>query len=229
VTAQPPPFVGWPGRAHLADATRCVALVTLLFATVYGAGDFVTAQRAQRLHLFSHAELAIPFWTPAILVYDSVYLWFLLVPFVLRTRASLRHLARAIALATGVAGVAFVALPAEIGFPPPVVRGPLAGIFALTDAVNLDYNLVPSLHVCFTILCAQAFWPTAPRRVRVILIGGAAALALSTLLAHQHHVLDVVTGAGLAPAAFSLARPRPARSDRRSTPSIRKEGSAPAA
>jgi membrane-associated phospholipid phosphatase len=192
------PFLAWPGWRHLAEAAALTLIVNVLFAVVYFGANFAIAHRLRHWHLFLRSELAIPLWPAAIVVYDSLYLLFLLAPFVLRTPSSFRRLARSAAVVIVVAGVCFLLLPAELGFAAPVVRGPFQAIFEVSDRVNLDYNLVPSLHVALAVVCLQAFWPTASRPIRVALVAWGAGLALSTLLTHQHHVLDVLTGAVLA-------------------------------
>ena len=192
------PFVAWPGWKHLRDALWRIVLVNLLFVVVYGGADWITAHRAHQMALYAPAELAIPLWPPAIVVYDSLYLLFCLAPFVLRTAADFRRLALTASLMIIVAGACFLLVPAKLGFPAPVVTGPFQGIFEVSDRLNLDYNLVPSLHVALTTLCVLAFWPRATSPIRAALVVWAAALAASTLVTHQHHLLDVVTGVGVA-------------------------------
>ena len=192
------PFVAWPGWRHLRYAALWTLLVNALFAVVYFGTDFLTARRATRLHLFVPQELELPLWPAAILLYDSLYLLFLLAPFVLRTRESFRALAAGAIAAIVIAGACFLLLPAELGFAAPRVEGPFRAIFTASDAVNLDYNLVPSLHVALATLCLLAFRPAASLPVRIALAAWGLALAASTLLTHQHHLLDVVAGAALA-------------------------------
>ena len=69
-----------------------------------------------------------------------------------------------------------------------------AGLFHLADRLNLDYDLVPSLHVALSVACITAFCIHTRVIGRTLLWIWAAAIALSTLLTHQHHVIDVVTG-----------------------------------
>ena len=192
------PFVAWPGWKHVWYAVRLIVLVNVLFAIVYGGADWLTAQRAHHLALYVPAELAIPLWPSAIVVYDSLYLFYLLAPFVLRTAGGFLQLALAASVMIVVAGVCFLLVPAKLGFAAPVVAGPFKRIFEVSDRLNLDYNLVPSLHVALTTLCLLAYWPHATPRLRAALLVWTVALALSTLVTHQHHVLDVVTGAGVA-------------------------------
>jgi membrane-associated phospholipid phosphatase len=58
----------------------------------------------------------------------------------------------------------------------------------------LEYNMVPSLHVALSVCCVAIFVRRATAFGRVLLWSWAAAIALSTLLTHQHHVIDAVTG-----------------------------------
>jgi membrane-associated phospholipid phosphatase len=65
---------------------------------------------------------------------------------------------------------------------------------------NLDYphNLVPSLHVAYAVLAGAVVWNGATARWLRVLSGAWLALLISSvLLVHQHHLLDVVTGAAL--------------------------------
>jgi membrane-associated phospholipid phosphatase len=200
------PFVAWPGWRHLAYASLLTLFVNGLFVVVYFGSDSVVAHERHHLHLFVQQELAIPLWPSTIIVYDSLYLLFLLAPFVLRTKESFRRLVFAAAATILAAGACFLLLPAELGFAPAVVAGPFATIFRVSDAINLDYNLVPSLHVALAVLCLQAFWPAGSWPVRLGLALWGAGLATSTLLTHQHHVLDVAAGAALAVVVFHVPR-----------------------
>ena len=192
------PFVAWPGWRHLAYAARLTVLVTILFMVVFGATDYVTGQRAHHLGLFVPAELAIPLWPPAILLYDSLYVLFLMAPFILRTGDAYRRLAITASATILISGLCFLLIPAKLGFAAPIVTGPFKAIFELSDRINLDYNLVPSLHVGLAVVFLLAFLPRAPRLMRGGLIVWGLALASSTLFTHQHHVIDVAAGAGVA-------------------------------
>lgn len=202
MTKSPRPFLAWPEKENLAFAATRIALICALFAVVYDGADYITAQRAQRFHLFFAGELSIPLWPSMIVVYDSIYVSFLLVPFVLRTRYAIERLAAATTVVIAIAGVCFLLFPAELGFPPSIVTGPFRTLFIISDKINLDYNLVPSLHVGLAFVCLQAFGAEARAWIRVALAAWAAAIAISTLLTHQHHLLDVIAGAALARLAF---------------------------
>jgi membrane-associated phospholipid phosphatase len=191
-------FIGWPGWRHVAYTMLLSALLDLLFFLVYGGADFITGRQLTHLHLFLPLELRIPLIPSMILVYDSLYIVLLIAPFVVRMRDGVNELALAIASSIVIAGVCFLLVPAELGFAPPAVTGPLKGLFEASDRLNLDYNLVPSLHVALALISLRFYTIGKSRFVQVALAMWGLALVLSTILTHQHHVLDALTGAALA-------------------------------
>jgi membrane-associated phospholipid phosphatase len=172
--------------------------VTVWFGIVYGGADWITAQRAARIRIHLDAELSIPLIPWFTLGYMSIYLLFAIAPFVLRTRRELNRLALAQALTILVASIGFLLVPAQLAFPPPQDLGPWESLFRFADRLNLDYNLVPSLHVALSVICVELFAPHATMSIRLALRGWGLLIAASTILTHQHHLLDVVTGYGLA-------------------------------
>jgi membrane-associated phospholipid phosphatase len=142
------------------------------------------------------AELRIPFVPWMTVFYMSLYGLFFLAPFILRTRREFAAIVSTMAVAIAVSGVAFLLFPAELAFAP--VReeqlGVWAGIYHIADDLNLTYNLLPSLHVTFAVICAAAFSLRAPGPAKAGLWLWAFLIAASTVLTHQHHILDVVTG-----------------------------------
>ena len=67
-------------------------------------------------------------------------------------------------------------------------------MFDLADRLNLTYNLVPSLHVALSLACIAAFSTRTAPVGKTLLWIWATGIAISTILTHQHHVIDVVTG-----------------------------------
>jgi membrane-associated phospholipid phosphatase len=190
------PFLAWPGWAHLRYAGLLSLADALWFAVVYGGADALTARRGFRVPVHLSAELRIPFVPAMTVFYMSLYLFFLLAPFVLRTRREIRALVSTLAFVIGCSGVAFLLFPAELAFAPPRKEelGPWAGLYHCADTLNLTYNLVPSLHVAFAAVCAAVLSRRASAVGRAALWSWAILIAASTVLIHQHHVLDVVTG-----------------------------------
>lgn len=182
-------------RLFLRLAARC----TLLFALVYGLGDLLTGLHSWRLPVALPFELGLPFVPSLAWAYLSLYLLLACAPLALRREEQLRSLARAVELAILVAGPCFLLWPAEPAWPAPqVVAGPHAAAFHFADQLNLRYNLVPSLHVAFAATCALAYARACGAAAGLLFGTWAVVIAASTVLLHQHHLLDVATGLLLA-------------------------------
>jgi membrane-associated phospholipid phosphatase len=153
-----------------------------------------------------------------VLLYVSIYPLFALAPFVLRRREELRALALALAAVILGGGVGFVLLPAEAAFPPPGHAGCWQELYTLARQLARRYNMVPSLHVALGVTCVAVYAPRARWTVAALLWIWAVGIAVSTLLTHQHHLLDVATGWLLGWAGGWLCRrcqrPTPAASER---------------
>jgi membrane-associated phospholipid phosphatase len=190
------PFLAWPGRAHLVYAGLLSLANTLWFLAVYGGADWLTAHRSLRVPVHLAAELGIPFVPWMTIFYMSLYGLFVLAPFVLRTRRELAAAVATMAVAIGASGLLFLLFPAQLAFAPAREDqlGAWAGIYHVADDLNLTHNLLPSLHVAFAVICVSIFAPRAPRSLRILLWLWAALIAASTVLTHQHHVLDVIAG-----------------------------------
>ena len=203
------PFLAWPGWDHLRYAALLSLAATLWFLAVYGGADLLTARRDLRVPVHFSAELSIPFVPSMTVLYMSLYGLFVLAPFVLRTRRDLAAAVSAISAAIAASGVCFLLFPAELAFAP--VRdeqlGAWAGLYRTADGLNLTYNLLPSLHVAFAVICAAVFSPRGPLPVKVALWLWVSLIAASTVLTHQHHILDVVTGWLLAVVCVRVSRP----------------------
>jgi membrane-associated phospholipid phosphatase len=190
------PFVAWPGWPHLRTTALLSLANTLWFLAVYGGMDALTARRSLRVPIHCAAELRIPFIPAMTAFYMSLYLMFALAPFVLRTRREIRAFILTLAVAILCGGVGFLLIPAELAFAPPreADLGAWAGLFHLADTLNLTYNLVPSLHVTFAAVCASVLGAHASTAGKVLLWTWAVLIAASTVLIHQHYLLDVATG-----------------------------------
>jgi membrane-associated phospholipid phosphatase len=188
------PFWGWPGWKQLQFA-GLISLVGLIwFLLVFGGCDAITAYRATRVRVHFDAELRIPFVPAASLIYMSIYALFLAAPFVVRERREFLRLAMTLNTVILFGGIGFLLIPARLGYPPPDKLGSFATLFHTADALNLDYNLVPSLHVALSVVCVAVFARRAERLGVVSLWLWAIAISVSTLLTHQHHVVDVLSG-----------------------------------
>jgi membrane-associated phospholipid phosphatase len=211
---RPDPFWSWPDGKHLGCAALLALAMGLWFELIYGGADVLAAQHSHRVRLHLDGELAIPFVPETVLLYLSLYLLFWAAPFVLHSRRELKALTATLAVVTLCAGVCFMFLPAESAFPTPSDMGAWTGPVRFAKGLALRYNYVPSLHVALGVVCVAVFASRAAVVGKVVLWAWALAICASTLLLHQHYLIDVVTGfaLGLAGVGWGYRRwtaPRP--------------------
>jgi hypothetical protein len=197
MTPRREPFLAWPRPACLGYTLWLAAALAGWWVVVYHGADYWTGLRAHRVRVHLDAELAMPFVPAFILAYLSLDLVFLMAPFVLRNRRDLQALALTLAAVTGVAGLGFLLVPAEPAYSVDDA-GAWSGLFEVSRKMALRYNMVPSLHVALSGACLAAYASQRGGVVRLFLGTWWAAIALSTLLTHQHHLIDVITGLILA-------------------------------
>src|SRR5207249_1084120 len=129
-------------------------------------------------------------------------LFFVVAPFLCRSRAELRRFAARITLAIVAAGICFLAFPLRLAVERPAVSGVCGVIFDWFRGVDQPFNLCPSLHIALRSILAATYathlWglPKLAARVWFSLIG------FSTVLTYQHHVIDVAGGFVLAAVCF---------------------------
>ncbi len=201
MTQRREPFLGWPGWKHLRFFATLAVAQTIWFALVFFGCDRLTAARSFRVRVHFDAELKLPFVPEMTIFYMSIYLLFWIAPFILRSRQQLGALAVTLAVVTLIAGICFLLFPARLAYPAPQDLGELPNLFRFADRLNLDYNLMPSLHVALSVVCIAAYAGHTHATGKTILWIWAAAISASTLLTHQHHLLDVITGFLLAACA----------------------------
>ena len=190
------PFLAWPGWSHLGYAGLLALSNSLWFLLVFGGCDLLTAHRSLRVRVHVPSELNIPLVPSMTVVYMSIYLLFLAGPFILRKREEIRALVGTLAVITFLAGIGFLLFPANLAFATPQESelGVWSGLFHLADRLNLTYNLVPSLHVALAVACIAMYAARASFTGKALLWLWAVLIAVSTVLTHQHHVVDAVTG-----------------------------------
>jgi membrane-associated phospholipid phosphatase len=202
------PFWAWPGWRHLALALVLAAGLTAWWVLVYGGADWVTRLHRHRVRLHLDAELRVPFVPAAVVGYMSIYPLLWAAPFILRRRSELIAFALTLAAATLAAGVCFLLLPADSFFPVPQEMGAWEGLVVFAKELSLRHNFAPSLHVGLCVICVLLYARRASVLGALLLWGWSGAVAVSTLLLHQHYLLDVFTGYALAWAAVRLVHDR---------------------
>jgi hypothetical protein len=193
------PFLSWPGWPLFGHALWLALPVMVAWLLVYYGADWLTGVRAYRVRVHLDVELAIPFAPAFVLAYLSMGFVFMPAPLILRSRRELQALALSLLTVTAVAGVGFLAFPAEVAYAEQGA-GAWSRLFGTAKALALQYNLVPSLHVTMSCLCLAAYATRSGVTGKIMLTAWGAVIALSTLFTHQHHLLDVATGLALAAA-----------------------------
>ena len=160
----------------------------------------------------------IPLVPEFIFVYFSFFP-FLLLPLWLVQQPVLSALGKRQIAGTLICGLVFVLFPANLAFERVIPDAePYRSIFSAMFFVDKPHNLLPSLHIVYTALTCLAIcqcqWPRKWSAGRALLcvavVVWSIAICASTMLVHQHHVLDVVTALVLVAFLCVLIRPAPA-------------------
>jgi len=185
-----------------AQLPLAMALGYLAFLAVYlGCGNFLL-HAPQRLAL-GPLDLWFGYLPWTIWVYLS-QVPLLILALVLAPDDTARSRAfYAMLLATGLAGVVFLAWPTELPRPEPPRDGITAAAWRALFLVDVPRNCFPSLHVALALISAA----TLRRRTgwRSVAPLWALAIAWSTLTTRQHIALDLAGGLLLAPPAWLIA------------------------
>lgn len=183
------------------DALRtwgATAAFLALWVAVYGGASAASAHVPWRVRVALPWEPLGPVVPAAAPVYVSMGALLTLVPLVLRRWAVVRPVFRALIAETFAAAACFVALPVERA---PWLDPPASTpVMAWADAMNLERNYLPSLHVTYAVTAALALRRASPAW-GALGLAWATAIAASTLALRYHYVADVVAGVALAWAA----------------------------
>ncbi len=182
--------------------------LSIFFLVVYGGTNWLAAHREHVGTAFFQWELAIPFVSFFVLPYLSIDLFFIGAPFLCQDSGELRVWSARITFAIIVAGSCFAAFPLRCGFPPISREGWLGQIFG--DFLNLDapYNLAPSLHAALGLLLFLFYYGKTRGTLRLLVAIWFGLMALSPVLTHQHHLVDIATGLSLGIVSIGLVSPQ---------------------
>jgi protein-tyrosine phosphatase/membrane-associated phospholipid phosphatase len=182
--------------------------LSVLFLTVYGGCNWITARRANVGTLYFEWERAIPFVPFFILPYMSIDLFFVVAPFLCRSDRELSVLAKRIATAIIVAGICFICFPFRFAFTRPHVDGWVGALFDWFRGMDAPYNLLPSLHAAFTLILCDIYFRRTRGFIRLAIMIWFVLIGLSPVLTYQHHLIDIVGGFALAGYCFYAFRER---------------------
>lgn len=171
--------------------------VGVAFFSIYPTTNWLAESSTRHYSVHLAVELNIPFLSGFIWFYLSMYLLFALPPFFLDP-PELKRLGIELLVATTAAGLVFVLFPVKLGFERVAPDVPLyRDIYAAVFSIDKPFNLVPSLHVVYSSAIALSIVQKMGDYSRGIVLLWTAFIAVSTVLVHQHHVLDVVTALAL--------------------------------
>lgn len=159
------------------------------FFAVYPAMNWLTSRRTP-LHLYLTGELAIPFVPWFIWPYLSMYALFVL-PLFFIPAERMPALGKQLIAGCLISAVLFLLFPAELGFARQVPKA-YGAIYAGMFDIDRPYNLVPSLHVIWSALIVLACIDFARISLKIALSAWLCVVVASTVLVHQHHLIDVI-------------------------------------
>lgn len=207
-----------PGSGQGADRQRqmewtVVACHMLVFGVAFqvlyalASADYLT-----RSHLADVAlpiDAHAPFWPLWSLVYITIGPLLFAAALALRSPERTLPFLAALLLELGIGVLCFLAVPVSAMPVPDVpMTGLEAALFAMADGVNLEGNMLPSLHVAFALSAAWAAhgrlrcWP------RALMWIWATAIIASTWFTRQHWVIDILAGVLLALIVMGAVYPR---------------------
>ena len=186
-----------PEARTLALAAAC----TLICSLLYGGSALLGDHFVQHYQLYFSWEKDIPLVPQAAFVYLSGSLCYLPVILLLPKARQIWPVVVTVVAEFLVASLCFMLLPLEDGYPPaPPLSGLSGNAWRLAGLMALRHNYLPSLHVALANTAALIIGRVQGRPNWAMMIW-AAAIGLSTLLTHQHHLADVLAGSLLAWAA----------------------------
>jgi membrane-associated phospholipid phosphatase len=189
----------WANRNLWIAYIKFLALFYLFFFPVFWGAAYLQRASGRPLDLYWAWETHLPFVPFMIFPYLSLFALFLL-PLVHLRPEEIRVLSRQSTLTLAIAFVAFIAVPARLGFAARPDAGKLQPLYDFLDALDLTrpFTAAPSLHVAFAALILLACAAKAPRPLAIFYRMWLALLSASTILTHQHHIVDVAAGLGVA-------------------------------
>jgi membrane-associated phospholipid phosphatase len=185
----------FPDSTRLRVYAYWAGLAGVAFFAVYPTLNWLTSLRSNRFHLYISSELGIPFVPQFIWAYLSMYVLFLL-PVFLLPAPQMPALGKQLIAGTVASGLLFLLLPADLGFTRVIPSDPIyANIYQGIFGLDRPHNLVPSLHVVWSSTIILACADVARPLGRGLLYVWLAVVVVSTVLVHQHHILDVAAAA----------------------------------
>jgi membrane-associated phospholipid phosphatase len=146
-----------------------------------------------------------------IIPYMSIDLLFAAAPFLCRDQRELWLLSKRITMGILVAGCCFLIYPLKLATERPTLDGWLGVVWNWFIGMDRPYNLLPSLHITLRTILAETYARHTRGLLRVASDVWFSLIGFSTLLVHQHHIVDIIGGFMLATACFYVISDEPFR------------------
>ena len=185
--------------------------VNIATYAIYPTANWLASLRDHRYDFITPWDAMIPLVPEFIFVYFSFFP-FLALPFWLVGQPDIAALGKRQIAGTLICGLIFVLFPGNLAFDRTIPDvEPYRSIFSTMFLVDKPHNLLPSLHIVYTALTGSAIckaqWPRGRRCLCLLIVVWSMAICASTMLVHQHHILDVVTALMLVGILWLVIRP----------------------
>lgn len=169
----------------------------VVFYAIYPASNWLASRQPLRHDFITRWDALIPLVPEFIWIYFSFFI-FILLPIWLVDARNVDALGKRQVTATVICGLVFALFPANLAFERVLPEAePYRSIFTLMFAVDKPHNLLPSLHIVYTVATGLAVvrtqWGCGRHALCALLLLWGLAICASTLLVHQHHILDVLS------------------------------------
>jgi protein-tyrosine phosphatase/membrane-associated phospholipid phosphatase len=183
--------------------------LSVLFVVVYGATNWLTAQRSDVRTWYFAWELAIIPYVPLLIVpYMSIDFFFFAAPFLCRDEREMKAFTRRVTFSILTAAIFFLVLPLTLVWQRPHIDGGFGDFVEASCTVPFlmayPHNLFPSLHITLRTILAEHYARHTRGAVRILALVWFSLIGFSTVLTYQHHLVDIAGGFVLAGFAFYL-------------------------
>lgn len=170
------------------------ALIGIVFFTGYPLTNYLGSYRQHTWGLYLPQELSIPFIPPFIWLYLALYP-LLILPLFLLNSDDIKKLAKQLIVSTLLAYMIFMILPCHLGFERTLpTQSNYRVLFLFLFNIDYPHNLVPSLHVMYSSLIIFTLNKRVTFVLQLLLYCLLLGIICSTMLIHQHHLLDIISG-----------------------------------
>ena len=188
------------------------AVMGVFFLLTYGAGSAFYLATTHHYSVVLPLDAYIPYIPQTAILYLAIGPVMLAAPFIFRTPEKLVPFGLALAVQLVIALAVFIIFPTEIPEPAYTDTGLTGFLMSLLDMLNLYGNNLPSLHVAMVISAAWGYSRFINRPWQILLWVLSFAIVVSTLLTHQHVIMDVFGGLLLAIIGMGFVYPAASRS-----------------